>query len=102
MIKKEEDSPNNESQRRNSKCSNAAASITSTAQVCRICLGENCDAEDPFFSPCHCAGTMKYIHVLCLQRWLKSKLHTKSTGFSISVYWKTLECELCKKTFPSK
>ena len=89
-----------EPKRRNSKMSNAG-SISSTMQTCRICLGEQADAEDPFFSPCHCAGTMKYIHVLCLQKWLKSKLHIKQTGFSTSIYWKTLECELCKTTFPS-
>jgi len=89
-----------EPQRRNSKVS-AAGSRTSMMQTCRICLGEQADAEDPFFSPCQCSGTMKYIHVLCLQKWLKSKLHVKQTGFSTSIYWKTLECELCKTTYPS-
>jgi len=92
--------PDEELQRKNSKIS-IAASRTSTVQTCRICLGEQGDGEDPFFSPCQCSGTMKYIHVLCLQKWLKSKLHVKQTGFSTSVYWKTLECELCKTTYPS-
>jgi len=87
-------------QRKDSKVS-VAASKGSTVQTCRICLGEQGDGEDPFFSPCHCSGTMKYIHVLCLQKWLKSKLHVKQTGFSTSVYWKTLECELCKTSYPS-
>jgi hypothetical protein len=44
---------------------------------------------------------MKYIHVKCLQRWLKSKLHTKVSANSNSVYWKTLECELCKTPYPT-
>jgi predicted component of type VI protein secretion system len=44
---------------------------------------------------------MKYVHVKCLQRWLKSKLHIKDSGQSISVYWKTLECELCKTGYPN-
>lgn len=91
-----------EPQRRNSKVSNAGSRTSNTMQTCRICLGESADAEDPFFSPCQCSGTMKYIHVLCLQKWLKSKLHVKQTGFSTSIYWKTLECELCKTTYPSK
>jgi len=69
-------------------------------QVCRICLSETCDADDPFFSPCNCSGTMKLIHVKCLQMWLKSKLHTKVSGLSTFVYWKTLECELCKTPYP--
>jgi len=71
------------------------------AQCCRICLSDGTEPGDPFFSPCNCAGTMKYIHVKCLQRWLKSKLHTKISPNSNSVYWKTLECELCKTTYPS-
>ena len=86
--------------RKGSKVSDAGSRV-STTQTCRICLGDTAEADDPFFSPCHCSGTMKYIHVLCLQKWLKSKLHVKQTGFSTSVYWKTLECELCKVTFPS-
>jgi len=76
-------------------------SKASTAQTCRICLGEGGEPEDPFFSPCRCTGTMRYIHVQCLQRWLKSKLHVKQTNFSTSIYWKTLECELCKTTYLS-
>lgn len=77
-------------------------SQTSVNQVCRICLSETCEADDPFFSPCNCSGTMKLIHVKCLQMWLKSKLHTKVSGLSTFVYWKTLECELCKTPYPRK
>ncbi len=71
-------------------------------QTCRICLSDTPDPDDPFFSPCKCTGTMKYIHVKCLQQWLKSKLHTKHSSNSIAIYWKTLECELCKTPYPSK
>ncbi len=86
--------------RKNSKDS-IAGSESALLQTCRICLGDQSDESDPFFSPCQCSGTMKFIHVLCLQKWLKSKLHIKQTSFSTSVYWKTLECELCKTTYPS-
>lgn len=72
------------------------------AQTCRICLSESAEPGNPFFSPCVCSGTMKYVHIKCLQRWLKSKLHVKDSGQSISIYWKTLECELCKSAYPSK
>ncbi|KAG5182756.1 hypothetical protein JKP88DRAFT_199168 [Tribonema minus] len=34
---------------------------------CRICLGTGEDGK--LFSPCRCSGTMKYVHVDCLQRW---------------------------------
>jgi pSer/pThr/pTyr-binding forkhead associated (FHA) protein len=73
----------------------------SAAQTCRICLSESAEPGNPFFSPCVCSGTMKYVHIKCLQRWLKSKLHVKDSGQSISIYWKTLECELCKSAYPN-
>jgi hypothetical protein len=99
-TKIEEENVSLDSQRKNSKVS-ARDSRSSLMMACRICLGEQSESDDPFFSPCNCAGTMKFIHVTCLQRWLKSKLHVKQTAFSTSVYWKTLECELCKATFPT-
>jgi len=77
-------------------------STISSSQTCRICLSESNRPGNPFFSPCHCSGTMKYVHIKCLQRWLKSKMHIKDSGQSISIYWKTLECELCKTGYPSK
>ena len=35
----------------------------SGAMVCRICLSEDTDSENPLISPCKCAGTMKLIHI---------------------------------------
>ncbi|KAI8897516.1 hypothetical protein BC833DRAFT_593420 [Globomyces pollinis-pini] len=40
--------------------------------VCRICLC-NDDPNEPFISPCSCNGTMKYIHLSCLNKWLLTK-----------------------------
>mmetsp|Transcript_58291 Transcript_58291/g.132026 ORF Transcript_58291/g.132026 Transcript_58291/m.132026 type:complete len:177 (+) Transcript_58291:279-809(+) len=40
---------------------------TADAPTCRICLGDA--DEGKLFSPCRCRGTMKYVHVHCLQRW---------------------------------
>ncbi|CDW87477.1 fha domain [Stylonychia lemnae] len=34
--------------------------------LCRICLSEENDLENPLFSPCKCKGTMKFIHLQCL------------------------------------
>ena len=45
---------------------------------------------------------MKYIHIKCLQRCLKSKLTTRSSDRTLSFGWKTLCCDLCKKNFPYK
>ncbi|CAI2386840.1 unnamed protein product [Moneuplotes crassus] len=65
---------------------------------CRICLGEEEDEEieeNPLISPCKCTGTLQYIHLDCLKKWLDSKIHTKLTEFTFSYNWKNLVCELC-------
>lgn len=92
----------------------------STAKQCRICLSDNNstpqvsqknleiekakESEDnPFITPCKCSGTMKYIHVRCLQFWLASKITIKQTSDTCkTLTWKNIECELCKFEFPSK
>jgi E3 ubiquitin-protein ligase MARCH1/8 len=52
--------------------------------MCRIC---HCDGtpELPVITPCHCAGTLRYVHQACLQHWIKSS-QTKS-------------CEVCRYNF---
>lgn len=40
---------------------------------CRICLDEADSEENPFITPCKCDGSMKFIHLTCLQEWLDSK-----------------------------
>ena len=69
--------------------------------ACRICLSELQSADNPFISPCHCDGTMKYIHVLCLREWLRSQVHVHNSGSSVTYHWKPLSCELCKQEFPA-
>jgi len=39
--------------------------------LCRICMGDA--SEGKLFSPCLCKGSMRYVHVECLQRWRKEK-----------------------------
>ena len=69
---------------------------------CRICLSEVFEPENPLISPCKCGGTMKFIHLKCLQHCLMSKLTTKSSDCVLSFSWKKLGCDLCKKTYPYK
>lgn len=53
---------------------NASGSQASKGDmVCRICLSEDSDMENPLISPCKCSGTMKFIHLDCLKEWLNSK-----------------------------
>jgi FHA domain len=44
---------------------------------------------------------MKYVHLKCLQEWLNSRKVTKETPVTKTFYWKSLECELCKATYPN-
>lgn len=69
--------------------------------ICRICLCENSEEDNPLINPCRCAGTMKYVHIKCLQQWLKSRLQTKNTAIAFTIAWKSLDCELCSRPFPS-
>jgi len=67
---------------------------------CRICLVDEPGIENPFVAPCNCAGTMKYVHIKCLQKWLKNRLKTTSRPLYSSIEWKPLDCELCQSHFP--
>ncbi len=75
--------------------------ITET-KMCRICLCDSSESENPLVSPCSCAGTMKYIHIQCLKRWIGSRLIVKENECNISYDWKAMTCELCKHTLPKQ
>ncbi|KAK3883605.1 hypothetical protein Pcinc_012107 [Petrolisthes cinctipes] len=64
-----------------------SSSHSSNQDCCRICFVEG-DAKHPFVSPCLCAGTMRYVHQSCLQKWTK--------------FSKNESCELCKFKFIRK
>jgi hypothetical protein len=69
----------------------------------QVSIYEDEDAlNNPLFSPCKCAGTMKYIHLNCLQDWLNSRMITKETPSTKTYFWKNLECELCKTPFENQ
>lgn len=70
--------------------------------ICRICLMEDNEEDNPLINPCNCIGSVRFIHILCLRRWLKSKITTKNFNFLIVNSFKTLECEICKKNIPGK
>ncbi|KAG9479965.1 hypothetical protein GDO78_011796 [Eleutherodactylus coqui] len=53
-------------------------------EVCRICHCEG-DDENPLITPCHCTGTLRFVHQACLHQWIKSS--------------DTRCCELCKYDF---
>lgn len=55
--------------------------------TCRICLGNAIDGR--LISPCVCKGSMKYVHVYCLDKWRHASPHRKHF----------FECELCKYNY---
>ena len=57
-------------------------------KICRICL-EKGDKNAPLIAPCLCEGTIKYVHQICLKKWLiKSKIRPELS-----------RCEICKKKY---
>ncbi|KAL8566782.1 hypothetical protein ACOMHN_005733 [Nucella lapillus] len=58
---------------------------TDLLPVCRICQLPG-DKEDFLFSPCRCCGTMKFVHYLCLLKWIE--ISTRRTK-------RPPKCELC-------
>jgi hypothetical protein len=70
-------------------------------KICRICLGGDGDEsewteDNPLFAPCICSGTMKYVHLECMQQWVHNKRHSKEVELVKSYNWKNLEWELWK------
>ncbi|XP_015458844.3 E3 ubiquitin-protein ligase MARCH8 isoform X2 [Astyanax mexicanus] len=55
-----------------------------SGDCCRICHCEG-DDESPLITPCHCTGSLRFVHQACLQQWIKSS--------------DTRCCELCKFEF---
>lgn len=72
--------------------------------VCRICYCDESEMDSPLIQPCSCAGTMKHIHLSCLQKWIKSKVDIRTTTSDNCICYslKQVECELCKSLLPGK
>ena len=70
--------------------------------ICRICLSEEYEENNPLIHPCNCDGTMKYIHLQCLRLLIQSKIKKTETDSCKVFTFKTLECEICKMVFPEK
>jgi E3 ubiquitin-protein ligase MARCH1/8 len=66
------------------RCASQASARSNNHDICRICHCEG-DSELPLIAPCICAGSLRYVHQACLQRWIKSS--------AIQC------CELCKFKF---
>eukprot|EP00826_Nyctotherus_ovalis_P054623 TRINITY_DN7168_c0_g1_i11.p1 TRINITY_DN7168_c0_g1~~TRINITY_DN7168_c0_g1_i11.p1 ORF type:complete len:309 (-),score=21.17 TRINITY_DN7168_c0_g1_i11:370-1296(-) len=85
------------------KCLIAAVEEFSDAEVkCRICLrSENTEEEQIVCSPCKCLGSVRYVHLNCLRRWLKNQLIERENEYFHSYSWQELNCDICHAPYPS-
>ena len=57
--------------------------------TCRICCDANIYALNRLIAPCNCNGSMRFIHVKCLEKWIKSR----NQGQNI------YQCEICRQIY---
>ena len=74
---------------------------TIAKKICRICFGEE-ENESPLINPCKCSGGVKYVHLNCLQHWLKTKgiLRSSTNENCMTLTYKKVDCEICKSILP--
>jgi hypothetical protein len=67
---------------------------------CRVCYSDLSTLEDPLVSICKCDGSLKYIHLHCLQTWISTKARVSRNPSYLSYEWQGLACEICKTPYP--
>eukprot|EP00916_Digyalum_oweni_P006447 GHVL01011059.1.p1 GENE.GHVL01011059.1~~GHVL01011059.1.p1 ORF type:complete len:518 (+),score=107.68 GHVL01011059.1:182-1735(+) len=68
---------------------------------CRICLQDGqVEEDDPLIAPCSCKGSIGWVHLNCLRRWIDGRRSKDQGTTPHSFYYAPLQCELCKKTYP--
>jgi len=70
--------------------------------ICKICFGVEETPDNPLISICRCAGSMKFVHYLCLKTWLHSNVIERVAFQVISYYWKIFNCEICTTSYPCR
>lgn len=73
--------------------------------LCKICLSHQDDEEtNPMTNLCKCAGTISWVHFICLKSWMGTKLSIKENEKKTvkSYNMKSFNCEICKTPYPCK
>jgi hypothetical protein len=70
--------------------------------ACRVCYSEVNTDDDPLISVCKCNGSLKYLHLRCLQTWINVRGTVRQSHTSSTYTWDRLFCELCKTHYPLK
>lgn len=80
--------------------SSISEALTNGGPVCRICFESSEGAENSLLAPCACSGSLRYIHVACLRRWLDGQLQVKQFDNGGGSYLiRTILCEICKSPY---
>ena len=58
-------------------------------ELCRFCLSGDVTEDNPFLTPCKCAGSIKYVHRYCMREWLSM---TTNPDFKVM-------CQLCRNVY---
>lgn len=66
--------------------------------TCRVCFGDS--AQDLLINVCNCIGSVKYIHVKCLWRWIITKITFKTHSFLSLYTYNRIQCEICNCDIP--
>lgn len=86
-------------------CQTADPNSTDTSSndlsSCRICLDCTNDVQNPILQICKCSGSMKYVHLDCIRKWVDNKILKVSSVNLLSFYHKSLTCEVCHAQIPS-
>lgn len=79
-----------------------SSEFSATGPICRICF-EAGEDDNALVSPCVCAGSLRYIHLNCLRRWLNGQLQVKEfENGGGSYYIRAIKCEICKSVYSRK
>jgi hypothetical protein len=79
---------------------NAKNSKPKFSTMCRICLMDENDDDNPLISPCKCTGSVRFVHLICMRTWLNAKTISKNIKNYKIYSFKNFECELCKTKIP--
>lgn len=70
-------------------------------EICRVCYGDNHDEKNPLISICNCSGSVKFIHVNCLEKWIYTKMKVTTNKNLTTIKCKKFYCEICFVDLPS-
>jgi hypothetical protein len=69
--------------------------------ACRVCFTSNDTKNNPLVSLCSCTGSLKWMHLKCLQNWTMARSYRKINTYVATYAWTSLECDICKDKLPT-